>query len=149
MMNLNDLLKRLNKFNCEARVSNGIIGITSFNYVTEEVEMVFSIDQYADFMSQGIKHNLNLMEMNEIVKIGSLINEYLKTPANERIPKKGFFLKSVNPLVEDLGYLCLTINTGKYIYSSKRDTNNYKTIFTQDEIDNMDTSGLIPETAEL
>lgn len=65
-------------------------------------------------------------------------------------PYKGeylYYLKTASPLVsEQTQYLNYNRLSEKYFYSSVyNDEDHIKYIFTQTEVDNMDTTGLIPE----
>lgn len=80
-------------------------------------------------------------------KILTLLKAYLATPIEDREEKKKYYLKTASPLVsEQTQYLNYNLETDSYFYSSVyNDEDHIKYIFTQTEIDNMDTTGLIPE----
>ena len=72
-------------------------------------------------------------EPDELIKI---IAEYLNTPVSEREEEKKYYLRQIG-INEYNNYLNLEYDTQSCYVSSNEEFYDYKTKFTQEEIDNM------------
>src|SRR5699024_4968269 len=93
------------------------------------IDIRHGIDLVVDFTST----DLTFSEQQEYYKV---IFEYLMTPPKEREEKKKYYLKlkHFNSLHN---YLNLNINSGEYELSTIESTQQFKTKFTEKEIDDI------------
>ena len=147
-MDTEELVKKLNGVttDCYAEIESEILKI----YITSDEgdDVIFSIDITADNIFRGITEDLEQLELGTVTEFGIIINEFLNTPLDKRIPEERFYLMAINPLVKNLKYLVYNQISGNYTYGDKYWSGNKKTIYTQSEIDYMDISGLKPEPVE-
>ena len=147
-MDTKELVKKLNGVttDCYAEIESEILKI----YVTSDEgdDVIFRIDITADNIFRGITEDLEKLELGVVTEFGNIINEFIRTPLEKRIPEEKFYLMAINPLVKNLKYLVYSQITGNYTYGDKHWSGNKKTIYTQSEIDYMDISGLKPEPVE-
>ena len=147
-MDTEELVKKLNGVttDCYAEIESEILKI----YITNDEgdDVIFRIDITADNIFRGITEDLEQLELGTVTEFGIIINEFLKTPVDKRVPEERFHLYAISPLVKNLKYLVYSQITGNYTYGDKHWSGNKKTVFTQSEIDKMDISGLIPERVE-
>ena len=110
---------------------------------------MFIISTRATEVSDGTSYAANWTGLNlvNIGRIFNLLEEYVTTSQEDRLEEKKYYLKTASPLVsEQTQYLNYNRLSEKYFYSSVyNDEDHIKYIFTQTEVDNMDTTGLIPE----
>lgn len=145
-MDTKELVEKLNAVttDCYAEIQSELLKI----YITNDEgdDLIFRIDTTADNIFRGVTEDLDRLELGVATEFGNIINEFLKTPLAKRIPEEKFHLMAINPLVKNGKYLTYNKISGGYTYGYKQhSTQTKKTIFTQSEIDRMDTSGLIPE----
>ena len=150
-MNTQELIRAIDDVTtyCYAGLSGTNVIVRS-TYCDEDVhEIVFSIPTYAASIHSVHTQSDALygLTISDFMEIGNIIQRYLDTPLMKRLDEPKYYLKTASPLVsEQTQYLNYNTLSEKYFYSSVyNDEDHIKYIFTQTEIDNMDTTGLIPE----
>ena len=152
-MNTKELIRAIDDVTTYCHAGLTLTGdhvIVRSNYCDEdEHEVVFSIPTYAASIHSVHTQSDALygLTISNLTDIGNIIQRYLDTPLMKRLEEEKYYLKTASPLVsEQTQYLNYNRLSEKYFYSSVyNDEDHIKYIFTQTEVDNMDTTGLIPE----
>lgn len=148
-MKTNNLIKELNAYyDIYVELKHDQIHI--YNRKLLSVPFICGFHKDATFTYESLDRitpSMQGLRLDTLTDIRDLIDKYLATPIEDREEKKKYYLKTASPLVsEQTQYLNYNTLSEKYFYSSVyNDEDHIKYIFTQTEIDNMDTTGLIPE----
>ena len=114
---------------------------------TNESDILSVNTKYANVVNTNFINFYNYLSSKQQTQFLDLAYKLAKTPIEDRLEEKKYYLKTASPLVsEQTQYLNYNRLSEKYFYSSVyNDEDHIKYIFTQTEVDNMDTTGLIPE----
>lgn len=150
-MNTQELIRAIDDVTtyCYAELTDKTVTVWSTYCDEDEHEIIFSIPTYAASIHSVHTQSDQLygLTISNLTDIGNIIQRYLDTPLMKRLDEPKYYLKTASPLVsEQTQYLNYNRLSEKYFYSSVyNDEDHIKYIFTQTEVDNMDTTGLIPE----
>ena len=150
-MNTQELIKALDNVTtyCYAELTDKTVTVWSTYCDEDEHEIIFSIPTYAASIHSVHTQSDALygLTISDLTDIGNIIQRYFDTPLKKRLEETRYYLKTASPLViEETKYLNYNLKTDSYFYSTVyNDEDHIKYIFTQTEVDNMDTTRLIPE----
>lgn len=148
-MKTTELIKELNTYyDIYAEFSHDRVLI--YNKTLPSVPFIYGVHKEATVVYEYLNRIAPSMQglcLDTLADIKDLIDKYLATPIEDREDTSLYYLKTASPLVsEQTQYLNYNRLSEKYFYSSVyNDEDHIKYIFTQTEVDNMDTTGLIPE----
>ena len=101
-----------------------------------KVDNLFSDEELYLTSIKTSRFNINFYHDEEPNEIFDIIAEYLNTPVEEREEEKKYYLRQIG-INEYDNFLNLEYETQSYYVSSNEEFFDYKTQFTQSEIDNM------------
>ena len=113
---------------------------------TNESDILAVNTKYANVVNTNFINFYNYLSSKQQTQFLDLAYKLAKTPIEDRLEEKKYYLKTASSLVpEDIAYLNLDCCSGDYFWNDSYYSFGIQNIFTQTEVDNMDTTGLIPE----
>jgi len=141
-MKTKDLIKKVNVVKGLAAFDEG--HRVTFYEIGQDFPFYTMDKKNVDF-GQGDSNFANLRDtnMSRLSYVIDAIREYLETPLAEREEEKRYRLRIVANLgfMDDQRFLNLNIEREEYFICSARQSEWVKTIFTESEISQMDTTG--------
>lgn len=126
----------------------------NLNFHTETSDLCFYIlSKYSMEISQAttLTSNMSGITLHDIAEMIILLTEWLETSYEDRKEEKRYYLRcKFPPLVQKPWCHTLNLNkhTNKYLLGTEMETEDYKTIFTESEIAEMDITGFTKEEVE-